>query len=167
MAGSEQSGMEAARADLFEGATYLITPAAATTPETTDRLERWVASLGARPVRIDPEAHDQAVAAISHLPHVVAAALASAVAGPEGSAGRELLRQLIAGGFRSTTRIAASSPEMWRDICLTNHTAVLEALRQFEAELALFARALDDRDGGQLLKMFERARTAREELVPR
>jgi prephenate dehydrogenase len=101
---------------------------------------------------------------------VVAAALASAVAAAaNGSAedlDRALLRLLIAGGFRSTTRIAASSPEMWRDICLTNRKELLESLRQFETELALFARALEERDGAGLLQAFERAQAAREDLVP-
>jgi prephenate dehydrogenase len=168
MAGSEKTGVEAARADLFEGATYLLTPTSETPADAVERLERWVTALGAVPVRLEPEAHDRAVAGISHLPHVVAAALAAAVAGGsgDGSIDRETLRQLIAGGFRSTTRIAASSPEMWRDICLTNRKALLEALRQFEAELALFAAALEDRDAAELLRAFERAREARMDLVP-
>jgi prephenate dehydrogenase len=164
MAGSERTGVEAARADLFVDATYLLTPAAETPPEAVDRLERWVRELGARPVRLDPEGHDRAVAGISHLPHVVAAALVSAVASGAG-ADRERLRQLIAGGFKSTTRIAASSPEMWRDICLTNREALLETLSQFEAELAHFVRALQERDGDGLLAAFEQARGARADLV--
>jgi prephenate dehydrogenase len=168
MAGSEKTGVEAARADLFEGARYLLTPDADTPEETVERLERWVVRLGAVPVRLDPAAHDRAVAGISHLPHVAAAALASAVRA-EGTAGSpeiEILQQLVAGGFRSTTRIAASSPELWRDICLTNREAVLEALRLFGAELELFARALQAEDGPALLSAFERARRAHADLVP-
>jgi prephenate dehydrogenase len=168
MAGSEKTGVEAARADLLVDACYLLTPDPETPDAVVERLERWVRGLGARPVRLDPEAHDRAVAGISHLPHVVAAALAAAVGGDgvDGGSEPETLRQLIAGGFRSTTRIAASSPEMWRDICLTNREAVLAALRQFETELALFARALDGADGDALLAAFDRARHARQELVP-
>jgi prephenate dehydrogenase len=168
MAGSEKTGVEAARADLFEGACYLLTPTSETPPEAVDRLARWVERLGARPMCMEPEAHDRAVASISHLPHVAAAALAAAVGSDNPAAGaeRESLRQLVAGGFRSTTRIAASSPEMWRDICLTNREAVLEALRQYETELALFGRALEEADGAGLLRAFERARRARLELVP-
>ncbi len=79
---------------------------------------------------------------------------------------RDLLQRLIAGGFRSTTRIAASSPELWRDICLTNRQALLEALRQFEVELALFASVLEDGDADGLRNAFERARAAREALIP-
>ena len=164
MAGSEQTGVEAARADLFVGATYLLTPTGETPAGAVDRLERWVRELGARPVRLDPETHDRAVAGISHLPHVVAAALVSAVAS-ETEPSRERLRLLIAGGFKSTTRIAASSPEMWRDICLTNRDALLEALKEFEEELSLFTRALEDRNGASLLEAFERARDARKDLV--
>ena len=148
MAGSEQQGMEAARPDLFVDATYLLTPAPAAPAAAVERLERWITALGARPLRLEPQLHDRAVAGISHLPHVVAAALATAAAAaadsPDRAPGRETLRQLVAGGFRGTTRIAASSPEMWRDICLTNRKEVLASLRQFEAELALFARALED-----------------------
>jgi prephenate dehydrogenase len=170
MAGSEQHGVEAARADLLVGANYLLTPTAETPPAVVERLERWVTALGATPRRMEPDAHDRAVAGISHLPHVAAAALAAAAAAaadhPGSGLDRETLRQLIAGGFRSTTRIAASSPEMWRDICLTNREEVLASLRQFEAELALFSRALEDRDGAALLQAFERARAAREDLVP-
>jgi prephenate dehydrogenase len=165
MAGSERTGVEAARADLFVGATYLLTPTAETPRRAIDRMERWVHGLGARALRMDPEAHDRAVAGISHLPHVVAAALASAVASGAGT-DRETLRQLIAGGFKSTTRIAASSPEMWRDICLTNRADVLEMLREFESELARFARSLEGSDGAGLLDAFERARSNRRDLVP-
>jgi prephenate dehydrogenase len=170
MAGSEQQGVEAARADLFVGANYLLTLTPETPAAALNRLERWVTALGATALRMEPEAHDRALAGISHLPHVVAAALAAAAAAPadspEGVLDRETLRQLVAGGFRSTTRIAASSPEMWRDICLTNREEVLASLGQFEAELALFARALADRDEAALLQAFERARAAREDLVP-
>jgi prephenate dehydrogenase len=166
MAGSEKTGLEAASADLFDDACYLLTPSSDTPEGVVERLERWVTALGARPMRLDPESHDQAVASISHLPHVVAAALASAVhgTGSNGGPDRDLLRRLIAGGFRSTTRIAASSPEMWRDICLTNRQALLEALRQFEVELALFASALEDGSASGLHQAFEHARAAREDL---
>jgi prephenate dehydrogenase len=168
MAGSEKTGVEAAQADLFEGACYLLTPTVETPATAVERLERWVRALGAVPVRLEPEAHDRAVAGISHLPHVAAAALASAVGAEPATGGAELetLRQLIAGGFRSTTRIAASSPEMWRDICLTNRTALLAALTQFDTELARFRQALEAEDGAALLEAFERARRCREELVP-
>jgi prephenate dehydrogenase len=167
MAGSEKTGVEAASADLFVGARYLLTPTPDTPVAAVERLERWIAGLGARPVRLQPEAHDRAVAGISHLPHVVAAALATAVASEPGAGGPDLatLRELIAGGFRSTTRIAASSPEMWRDICLTNQAAVLEALGEFERELARFRGALEAEDGNALLEAFQQARRARVELV--
>lgn len=169
MAGSEKFGVEASRADLFVEATYLLTPGPEVPVAAVERLEQWVAGLGARPVRLEPQAHDRAVAGVSHLPHVVAAALATAVGAAEGTdsgVGRDMLRQLIAGGFRSTTRVAASSPEMWRDICLTNRKELLEMLRQFETELAHFALALEERDGAALLQAFEQARAVREDLVP-
>jgi prephenate dehydrogenase len=168
MAGSEKTGVDAADADLFVGSRYLLTPMPETPVAVLERMERWVMSLGARPVRLEPLAHDQAVAGISHLPHVAAAALATSVRAEAGDGGPDLatLRELIAGGFRSTTRIAASSPEMWRDICLTNREALTTSLEGFEQELARFRRALETGDGGALLEAFARAQQARLELVP-
>src|SRR5262249_27554269 len=163
----EKTGVEAARADLLVNACYLLTPDSRTPEAPVERLERWIRGLGARPVRLEPEAHDRGVAGVSHLPAVVAAARAGAAGAARGAGGfgRDTLRLLIAGGFRSTTRIAASSPEMWRDICLTNRDAVLAALREFEVELALFAGALEAADANALLEAFDRARRAREDLV--
>src|SRR5262249_51583601 len=160
MAGSEKTGVEAARADMFDGARYLLTPTAETPASAVERLERWIMALGAVPVRLGPAAHDHAGAGVSHLPDVVAGALAGALGAAAAPGGTELetLQQLVAGGFRSTTRIAASSPEMWRDICLTNREAVLTALERFEAELARFRQALETEDGTALLELFERAR---------
>jgi prephenate dehydrogenase len=160
MAGSEQSGYRVARADLFDGATVVVTPT-----ETTDRDalksvgELW-AALGARVVALDPEGHDRAVAAISHLPHVVAWALVDAVTRFEPGA-----LALAARGFRDTTRIAAADPVMWRDILVDNREAV-------RASVAAFRRALDDLealvaagDGAALEAVLARVRAARERLT--
>jgi prephenate dehydrogenase len=165
MAGSERGGVMEAREDLFEGAIYVVTRGARTSPGSVERLAELSRRLGALPVELEAGLHDQAVARISHLPHVAAAALAEAAG--EGALPDDLLRLLVAGGFRSTTRIAASPPEMWRDICLTNREAILEALAGYEAALVAFRRALEAADGSGLLEAFARGQECRERLVPR
>jgi prephenate dehydrogenase len=197
MAGSERGGVEAARADLFVGATWVLCPvegrltsppsplpeagrgSASSAAEMSfspprigegpgersplSRLASWVAGLGAVPVTMDAAEHDRVVAAISHLPHVAAAALVNAVA--TGGEAREALRTFIAGGFTSTTRIASSPPELWRDICLTNRAAVLRTLADYRAALDCFEEALRREDGEALLAAFAAARAARDELI--
>jgi prephenate dehydrogenase len=132
MAGSEKSGYAVARADLFQGATVVVTPTEATSPAVAKDMGEFWAAVGARVVVLDPETHDRAVAAISHLPHVAAWALVDAVARFEPAA-----LSIAARGFKDTTRIAASDPDVWREILLDNR----EALR---ASLSSFRRALDD-----------------------
>jgi prephenate dehydrogenase len=191
MAGSERGGVEAARADLFDGATWVLcSEGGLTSPptpspkrgggsepevppspfrgggqggEVTQRLARWVKALGASPVTMDAATHDQVVAAISHLPHVAAAALVNAVVAT--GLARDLLRTFIAGGFTSTSRIASSPPELWRDICLTNRSAVLEAIALQRRALERFEAALQQEDGEALLAAFTDARSAREDLI--
>lgn len=164
MAGSEQGGVAAGEPDLFEGATWVLTRAPSTRPENVARLAELARRLGATPVEMDPELHDAAVARISHLPHVVAAALAEA-ARTDGVTS-EILRLLVAGGFKSTTRIASSPPEMWRDICVTNRDAILSALDDFESCLGRFRAALLQGDADALLQAFERGKQGRDSLVP-
>jgi prephenate dehydrogenase len=164
MAGSEKGGVLAGRADLFEGAIYVLTRALRTRAESLDRLAELARRLGAVPVEMDPDLHDDAVARISHLPHVVAAALAEAAGAGELPA--EVLRLLVAGGFKSTTRIAASPPEMWRDICLTNRDAILAALGDFEAALGAFRQALEQESSEGLVAAFERGKRERDHLAP-
>ena len=168
MAGSDRPGLAHARAGLFCGATWaLCVPPGG--EKAADRLTEVIATLGARPLRIDPALHDELVALTSHLPHIVAAALATQVLG--GVRG-EAARPFIAGGFRDTTRIAAADTTMWRDICLTNRdriaaelTALLAALEQWRDALragdaphldALLATA--NRDFSQEVKAGQEAR---------
>lgn len=164
MAGSERGGVLAGRPDLFEGAVWVLTRAENARPQSVERLREMVRALGATPVEMEPALHDDAVARISHLPHVVAAALAEAA--ESGLVPAEVLRLLIAGGFKSTTRIAASPPEMWRDICLTNREAVLASLRDFEACVARFREALERESAGDVLDAFGRGKSARDRLAP-
>lgn len=137
MAGSERSGVEASRGELFKGAYWLLTPSASTDPQAYREVHALVSAIGARVISVDAKAHDEAVAIVSHVPHVAAAALVDLAAAHAGDGG-ELMR-LAAGGFKDTTRIAAGSPELWTGICLDNADAVAagvselrEVLRNFE-----------------------------------
>lgn len=164
MAGSEKGGVLAGRADLFEGAIWVLTRGPRTRLENVERMAALVRRLGATPVEMEPELHDDAVARISHLPHVVAAALAESAG--QGALPAEVLRLLVAGGFRSTTRIAASPPEMWRDVCLTNREAILASLDDFEGALARFRAGLEAGSAEDLLEAFTRGKAARDFLAP-
>lgn len=136
MAGSERSGVGAARAELFDGAYWILTPAGETDPDAFTRLHALVTALGARVVAVEPKDHDEAVAIVSHVPHVAAAALCD-VAGAHAGESGELLR-LAAGGFKDTTRIAAGSPDLWTGICLDNSEALADGLRELRLTLGEF-----------------------------
>lgn len=136
MVGSERSGVAAARGTLFDGTYWLLTPGAETDPDAYGRLHALITSVGARVITVEPKAHDEAVAIISHVPHVAAAALCDVAAAHAGRSG-ELLR-LAAGGFKDTTRIAAGSPELWTGILLDNAEAVSAGLRELRLALGEF-----------------------------
>jgi prephenate dehydrogenase len=152
MAGSEKSGVEAARADLFEGATWAITPTATTDPTATENVVQLAEAVGARVVPLSPDSHDRAVALTSHLPHVMAYALA-ALAGEQTKTEPRLF-DLAAGSFASATRVAHSSPELWRDIALSNRPALLETLRAYRTELDAMTAALESGDAALLESLF-------------
>ncbi len=164
MAGSEKGGVQAALGSLFEGAVWVLTRGPNTLPENMERLTAMVRAVGAQPVELDPHLHDDAVARVSHLPHILAAALAQAAG--EGEVPAELLGLLVAGGFKSTTRIASSPPDVWRDICLTNRQAILTGLIDLEAAVTAFRAALVASDGNALLEAFQRGKSSRDTLVP-
>jgi prephenate dehydrogenase len=159
MAGREQSGIEAAVADLFAGAIWCLTPAATTDPAALGRAEALARALGARPLVLDPDRHDTLVAAISHLPMVAAAALVETVAAdpawPEAA-------PLAAGGFRDTTRVASGSPAMARDICLTNGPAILAWLDAYQEALNRLRAAIAAGDAEAIERMFAQSREARD-----
>jgi prephenate dehydrogenase len=161
MAGGEQSGAAAATPDLFEGATCLLTPTERTDPTALQAVERLWHALGATVVRMDAAVHDEIVAAVSHLPHLAACALVNTVAGSDPS-GRAL--SFAAGGFRDMTRIAASSPELWRDICLMNRAPLLDALARYTTAVVRLRDLIEKGDGPGLLDEFARARDVRRSL---
>ena len=140
MAGSERSGVTAARPDLFVDAHYVLTPSPDTPPDTYRALHALATSVGARVVAIDPSVHDEAVAVVSHAPHVAAAAITRLAAARAGS--EEGIMRLAAGGFKDTTRIAAGSPELWTNICLDNASALGDSLDRLARDLKTFSMAL-------------------------
>jgi prephenate dehydrogenase len=145
MAGSEHSGIEAAEEGLFDGCAYCLTPTAQTTPEAITQLSQIVQRLGAHPIVLDAERHDRLVAGISHLPFILSSALVQVLSKGEDW---EDMKRLAAGGFRDMSRLAAGSPTMYRDICLTNKEAILgwlDALAwQLERVRSLIAMNDDD-----------------------
>ncbi|HEY8450062.1 MAG TPA: prephenate dehydrogenase [Bacillota bacterium] len=176
MAGSERQGAEAADPLLFENAAYVLTPTPETDAAAVAAVEALVRALGAHPVRLDPEAHDRAVAAASHLPQLVATALMLTVGRQRIEAGSGAISPvaLAGGGLRDTTRIAASPARLWRDILLTNADEILRQLDRFEETLAALRRALGAGDGAALTALFDEAarlragvRARQRELLPR
>lgn len=162
MAGSEQTGLTAARAGLYRGATWaLCVPANAVSAGT--RLVTLIEALGAHPITLDPETHDEIVAATSHLPHLLAAALTNCVLSGRQT-GADLLPSFLAGGFRDATRVAAGSPPMWRDIFLTNRDQVLVALERLMEELAGWRGAIRSGDAPHLEALLTTAQHRRERL---
>lgn len=140
MAGSERAGVRNARADLFEGAAYVVTPTARTAPDALETVVALAKSLGARAIRTDPLAHDRAVAYASHLPHVLASALARTSI-PDAEA-----RLVHGAGLRDTTRVAAGDPVLWTEILLANRRALGEALASAIEDLAELAALLAEGD---------------------
>jgi prephenate dehydrogenase len=159
MAGGEKMGVSAARADLYANAVCVVTPEKKTNASAVRKVEAFWRSLGARILRLDAAQHDVLVSRSSHLPHVAAAALVNLVlspASPKNQAG------LCATGFRDTTRIAAGSPEMWRDIALANRKNVARSLDALAAELKRFQTALRRNDAKAVEKFFATAKERRD-----
>ena len=163
VAGGERSGVANARADLFTGATWFLTPTGETRPELLRRIHGMVASVGAIPVAVDAGVHDHLMALVSHLPHVMASALMRQAAGTAPQ-GREALRS-AGPSFRDLTRVAGANPRLWADILLGNRDAVLAETRRHRAELADVEAALERGDRAWLEEFFGAAATARERLV--
>jgi prephenate dehydrogenase len=162
MAGSELSGVSAARADLFDGAYWLLTPSADTDPAAFSAMHALVTGIGARVISVDAAAHDEAVAIVSHVPHVTAAALVDLAAAHSGERG-ELMR-LAAGGFKDTTRIAAGSAELWTGICLDNAEALSEGIEELRERLGGFETVLRARDAEAIRAWLDRAAEVRRSL---
>jgi prephenate dehydrogenase len=159
IAGSEQSGPAAAYADLYQGKRVVLTPQADTRPAALATVQALWEAAGAQVETLDAALHDRVFAAVSHLPHLAAFALVDDLA--SRSDGDTYFR-FAASGFRDFTRIAGSSPEMWRDIALSNREALLAELDAYLDALQTLRQAVSDEDASGLLEIFSRARSARE-----
>ena len=158
IAGAEHSGPAAARHDLYQGKKVVVTPLAENSDDSLDHVKRAWSLCGADIYELTPAAHDRVFAAVSHLPHLLSFALVHDLAVRDDA---EVFFTFAASGFRDFTRIAASHPEMWRDICLANREALLEELDAYQRQLQDLQQILTAADGDRLEAIFAIARTAR------
>jgi prephenate dehydrogenase len=165
MAGSEQEGVDGARADLFSGAVWVLTPTSSTDPDAHALVRSVVKSFGADVVELPPERHDALVAVVSHVPHLTAATLMSLAA--EGAEEHRAMLRLAAGGFRDMTRIASGHPGIWPDICEENRDAIVRSLEELTSMLRKVQDIVAGGDRASLLDVLERARAARVNLPSR
>ncbi|HWH09826.1 MAG TPA: prephenate dehydrogenase/arogenate dehydrogenase family protein [Solirubrobacteraceae bacterium] len=168
LAGAETSGVEHARADLFEGATWYLTPHASTTGVLYERLHRAIAGIGAQPTAIDPEIHDRVMATVSHLPHVLANVLvaqASRALVDPGSPGEAERVPATGPSFRDATRVAGANGAIWTDIYLSNRDALISALDGTIARLGEIRAALASADRGAIDSWNDAARGDRDALL--
>jgi len=158
IAGAEQSGASAAQPDLFQWKKVVLTPLPENSAESVARVRHAWELCGAMVKELTPAQHDEVFAAVSHLPHILSFALVHDLAQREQ---RDVLLSFAASGFRDFTRIAASSPEMWRDICLANRDALLKELQLYTDELAQIGAALEAGDAAKLEQIFRAAQQLR------
>lgn len=162
MAGSHKSGVSAAKDMLFENAFYLLTPDEQIPEEKVELLKKWLKGTNAKFLTVSPDEHDYLTGIVSHFPHVIAASI---VRQTEKLAGeRSLIPRLAAGGFRDITRIASSSPEMWRDILLQNKEVLIELLDQWQKEMEWVKNILVSENSQAILDFFKDAKQYRDTL---
>jgi prephenate dehydrogenase len=162
MAGSEKEGIIGASEHLMENAAYILTPTSITKPEAIQVVRAILEKIGARIIILSPHEHDRKVAAVSHLPHVIAGTLINTVGALEEKEGGYF--PLAAGGFRDTTRIAASQSKMWVDILLKNDKALLPLIKSFKEMLGEVEAALEEEDEERLFQFLSGARRRREKV---
>ena len=162
MAGSEKNGIDGARADLFQGAHWILCPDAATPAEHFPRLHELVTSLGARVIALPREDHDEAVAVVSQVPHIMASSLVQLAC--RHADDQQALMRLAAGGFKDSTRIAAGSPELWCGIAFDNAAALGEGLAEVQGIIGSFAEALAAGDRARMTALLAEAAEARRAL---
>ncbi len=163
IAGTENSGVEASFPTLFQGKRCIVTPTSRTHPEALERVVRMWEIAGSEVVSMDAAKHDRIVAAISHLPHMVAYSLVNAVGGYDRF--DENILSYSAGGFRDFTRIASSDPAMWRDIALMNREAVVEMMDFFSSCFAHLRLLVQDGDDAGLEAFFARSKESRDSIL--
>lgn len=162
IAGNEKSGAKAAMVGLYRDRRVILTPLPETNAQATAKIEAMWQATGAMVEKMTPEHHDRVLAATSHLPHLLAFGLVDSLAKQEES---EEIFRYAAGGFRDFTRIASSDPTMWRDICVHNASAIIEALQDYESDLAELREAIVSGNADALSTIFTRAKQARDNFL--
>ena len=164
LAGTEHSGPDAGFAELFKGRWCILTPVHGTDKEAKRRLSAFWEALGSKVDEMDTEHHDKVLAIVSHLPHIIAYNIVGTADDLETVTESEVIKY-SASGFRDFTRLAASDPTMWRDVCLHNKDAILEMLSRFSEDLAYLQRAIRWGDGDKLFDLFTRTRAIRRSII--
>lgn len=162
MAGSEKTGYENSTDHLLENAYYIITPTTKSRKEDTDRIVEVAKTIGSIPIVLDYHEHDRIVAAISHLPHLIASSLVNLVKDSDNPEG--LMKRLAAGGFKDITRIASSSPEMWEQICMTNTDNIIDMMEHYITSLNQILDSLKERRGADIHELFDTSRIYRNSI---
>lgn len=164
LAGTEYSGPDAGFAELFANRWCILTPLDGTDPVALDRLTKFWEACGSRLDTMDPVHHDRVLAIVSHLPHIIAYNIVGTASDLEEVTNSEVIKY-SASGFRDFTRLAASDPTMWRDVCLHNKDAILEMLARFSEDLASLQRSIRWGDGDALFDLFTRTRAVRRGII--
>lgn len=162
MAGSEKTGYKNSSSSIIRGAKYIITPTKESKPEKVEFMKQFAIDVGMQPVVMDYHVHDKSVAAISHVPHLLSTALVHVVSDNDDE--EKHMQLLAAGCFRDMSRVAASSPEMWEQICLTNSTAISNILEQYIEMLETIKDNIDKKTPGYVASLFEMSREYRNSL---
>ncbi len=163
MAGSEKTGYKSAKSHLFENAFYLLTPNSNVTDKMINDMVEIVKLIGAVPLVLDPDRHDYTVAAISHVPHIIASALVTTVKALDDE--KRYMHSLAAGGFKDITRIASSSPEVWSSICNDNRDKIISILQKFRENIECIEKEL--KDNKNLYDFFDDAKKYRDTFAHR
>ena len=164
IAGTEYSGPDAGFASLFEDRWCILTPLPGTDPRALDRLKAFWRACGSDLDEMDPDHHDRVLAVVSHLPQLISYNIVGTASDLEAVTESEVIKY-SASGFRDFTRLAASDPTMWRDVCLHNKEAILEMLARFSEDLASMQRAIRWEDGDKLFDLFARTRAIRTSII--
>lgn len=164
IAGTESSGPDAGFEGLFKDRWCILTPQDGTDPDALDKLTRFWQALGSMVDQMDPAHHDKVLAIVSHLPHIIAYNIVGTADDLETVTEGEVIKY-SASGFRDFTRLAASDPTMWRDVCLHNKDAILEMLARFSEDLAYLQRAIRWGEGDKLFDLFSRTRAIRRSII--
>lgn len=165
MAGSEKTGYENSTDHLLENAYYIITPSEKSSPEQVERVRLMALEIGAIPLILNYEEHDRVVAAVSHLPHLIASSLVNLVKSSDNQ--EQVMKQVAAGGFKDITRIASASPEMWEQICTANREPIASMLEQYIGSLSEILEQVKSSNGPFIHQIFETSRDYRNSISDR